>query len=111
MSNPFDNVDYWVISEVPIGWTNSQRHNAQKTMRNGIGIQSNTQPHLRTELRPITPTQFDEDGEVINDPPPTATAWELQVNYTAVDAKIQIDEYNQTGFLQFLRDNPIWEGE
>jgi hypothetical protein len=127
----FDNVDYWVISEVPIGWTNSQRHNAQKAMRNGVGIQSNVQPHLRTELRPITPTQFDEEGEVINDPPPTATAWcmsgdlstvtradivqviadELQVNYTAVDAKIQIDGYNQTGFLQFLRDNPIWEGE
>jgi hypothetical protein len=127
--NPFDNVDYWVISEVPIGWTNSQRHNAQKAMRNGVGIQSNVQPHLRTEFRPMTPTLFDEDGNVIDDPPPTATSCiltckkdtverhdiiqslsdTLGVPYEAVDAKVETEKQNQDE-ARVTVANPEWGG-
>jgi hypothetical protein len=36
---------------------------------------------------------------------------ELQVNPTAVDAKIVITEYDQAGALAFLAANPEWDGE
>jgi hypothetical protein len=133
--NPFADNDYWHISEIPLGWTNSQRHNAQEAMKSQLGVQSTVQPAFKATYRPITPVRYITDEEtgvksIDDSPPPTATEWlfsgdltgvtraavvdviavALNVNPIAVDAKIHIDEYDQDGILAFLAANPGWDG-
>lgn len=124
--NPFENVQYWHISEVPKGWTIGERVGATNAMR-GVGVQSNANPALITHMRPIAPATYDDEGSpttaadewllagdmsnVTRDDVVQVIAAELGVNPTAVDAKIQVVVFDHSEVLQFIADNAAAWGE
>lgn len=124
-------IDYKVVSEIPPGWTISQRSNAENAMRGDLGVQSGGVP-LKFAVRPNVPTKWDHDGDgVPTTPNQAATKWlfsgdlsgvtradivdciavALDVNPVAVDAKIQIADYTHEEILQYLSDNAAEWGE
>lgn len=115
---------YILISEVPPGWTISQRQNAHRAMKENSGLQSAPYPNLNTHSRGnAADTLNDEDT-----PNGAATAWiiqgefaaeelersfwidilatELQVNPVAVDAKIEYTIFDDADQCRlYLSDN------
>lgn len=66
VSNPFDNLTYFVIDfdSIPSGWSHQEKRNSRKRVNRGVGQQSNAQSHLNTWHRKDAPTVFDEDDNL-----------------------------------------------
>ncbi len=67
MSNPFDDLTYFIVdySSIPSGWSHQERRDSRKRVNRSVGLQSNVQPHLKTEHRKDAPTLFDAEGALI----------------------------------------------